>query len=317
MVSVIIPVFNAMPFLKETLASVCEQSYTNIEIIAIDDGSTDGSLEYLISLKHKNLIVKSNINKGACAARNFGLEHSTGAFIQYLDADDLLSKAKIQLQVEALHKKVCSIAVCNTKHFYDTIDNGKVTDQDFLFSTNDAKGFLLNLYGSNGAHNMVQTSAWLTPKPLIEKAGPWDETLSKDQDGEFFCRVASRAQGVIYVPKALNYYRKHVNGSNIASQKQRAHIESQLRALQSKSQQFDDVKHTKAYKNAMALQYKILAIDAYPNFKDVSKAALQVSDTLGGSSYLPVLGGRIIEAVKQIMGWRITKSLSYWIHKIR
>ncbi|MEH6535208.1 MAG: glycosyltransferase family 2 protein [Psychroserpens sp.] len=317
LVSVIIPVYNAMPFFKETMTCVIEQTYSNIEIIIIDDGSTDESLHYLESLSLPNLVVKHNKGKGACAARNYGMELATGDYIQFLDADDLLDKDKLQIQVEALDKNRSGIGVCSTKHFYDSIDNGKITDHEFLFTTSNTKDFLLNLYGSDGkTHNMVGTSAWLTPKALIEKAGPWDETLSKDQDGEFFCRVVAAGTQVIYTPEVLNYYRKHIKGTNIANQRQKRHLESQLKALYSKSQQFIGLEQTDGYKKAMALQYKIIAINAYPEFKALSKQAIHLSKTFGGSNYLPVLGGKIIEIVKRKMGWRTAKLLSYWVHKI-
>ncbi|WP_317231435.1 glycosyltransferase family 2 protein [Subsaxibacter sp. CAU 1640] len=315
-VSVIIPCFNSMPFLKETLESVMAQSYSHLEIIVIDDHSTDGSHEYLTTFS-KDIIVRKNKGKGACTARNYGYELSRGDYIQYLDADDLLSHQKIEAQVEALRQHQAGIAVCNTMHFYDKIIDGKITDTDYLFTTDDPKSFLLNLYGANGFPNMVQTSAWLTPRNLVEKAGPWDENLSKDQDGEFFCRVVSHANQVIYVPNILNYYRKHISGQNIANQKRRIHVESQLKAVDSKVDQLKSLKHTKAYKAAFALQYKWIAIDAYPEFKDLSKKAWIASESLGGSNYSPVLGGAIIETIKSVFGWRTARVSSYWIHKIK
>jgi glycosyltransferase involved in cell wall biosynthesis len=315
-VSVIIPSYNAMSFIQTTMDSVFEQTYSNIEIIVIDDGSCDGTYDYLESIT-QGVIVLKNKGKGACAARNYGLEISTGEYIQFLDADDLLSVDKIEAQVKALQHQNKSIAVCNTKHFYTSIDQGKITDQEHLFTTSDTKSFLLNLYGANGTPNMVQTSAWLTPKELIEIAGPWDESLSKDQDGEFFCRVVSKADKVIYVPNVLNYYRKHVLGKNIANQKQKKHLESQLKAIDSKYEQLKSLKGSDAFKAAFSLQYKWIAIDAYPEFKDVSKKALQTSEILGGSNYVPVLGGKIIETTKSIFGWRAAKLLSYWVHKIK
>ncbi|BAO76192.1 glycosyltransferase family 2 protein [Winogradskyella sp. PG-2] len=316
-VSVIIPLYNAMPFFKETIDSVLRQTQDNLELIVIDDGSTDGALEHLEALNLPNLIITSNKGKGACAARNYGFQLSSGDYIQYLDADDLLSETKIETQVNLLKNNPKSIAVCSTKHFYNTIDNGKITDRPFLESTNNPKELLLNLFGADGkTQNMVQTSAWLTPRTLIEEAGPWDERLKKDQDGEFFCRVVTKAENVLYSPTVLNYYRKHVGGSNIASQKKRIHLESQLKALNSKAKQFSGLEKTQAYNNAMALQYKVLAINAYPKFKDFAKVCLNRSSEYGGSKYLPVLGGRIIEIIKTILGWKIAKSFSYWVHKI-
>lgn len=316
-VSVIIPMYNASKFLNETLESILNQSYNNIEIIIIDDNSTDGSFNQALKFQSNSIWVKKNKKKGACAARNYGFDLSTGDYIQYLDADDILSPSKIEDQVNALQNQKNSIAVCNTKHFYNTINEGKITDQGYLFTTSDVKSFLLNIYGSNGLPNMVAVSAWLTPKELIRIAGPWDESLMKDQDGEFFCRVVTKADQVIYVPNALNFYRKHRLGQNIANQKQRIHIESQLKALDSKYEQLKSLKDTDAFKAAFSIQYKWLAVDAYPEFKDISKKAFKTSEVLGGSNYLPVLGGKIIETTNLIFGWKAAKSLSYWVHRIK
>lgn len=316
LVSVIIPSYNSVAYIKETLDSVFNQTYKNLEIIVVDDGSTDGSLNYLKSLEHPKLKVEKNKGKGACAARNYGFELSSGDLIQYLDADDLLSSDKIEAQVKALKNEKKSIAVCNTKHFYDRIGQGKITDQEYLYTTSNTKEFLLNLYGSNGTPNMVQTSAWLTPRDLIKMAGSWDESLSKDQDGEFFCRVVTRADQVIYVPMILNFYRKHVKGQNIASKKQLVHFESQLKALNSKYDQLKRLKNTEAFRAAFSLQYKWIAINAYPEFMEISKSALRSCESLGGSDYVPVLGGKIIESIKSIFGWRIAKAFSVFIHKI-
>ncbi|TQI71944.1 glycosyl transferase family 2 [Gramella sp. Hel_I_59] len=315
LVSVIIPNFNSIKFIEATLDSVFNQTYKNIEIIIIDDGSTDGSFEYISNLDNQNIKLLKSPGKGACAARNYGLRLAKGEFIQFLDADDLFSPNKIESQVSALRNQPESIAVCSTKHFYETIDKGVITDREFLYTTSDTEAFLLNLYGANGQQNMVQTSAWLTPRILLDKVAPWDETLSKDQDGEYFCRVVTTAKKVIYTPETVNYYRKHIKGSNIANQRQQIHLESQIRALDSKTKQFVILKDSQAYNNAMALQYKIIAIDAYPMHKTIYKAAIHKTDQFGGSTYEPVMGGKIIESIKAIFGWRAAKSFSVFIHK--
>ncbi len=313
-VSIIIPTFNSLKYIHETIESVLKQTYANIEIIIIDDGSTDGSWDYLKSLRIEHLLVVKNEGSGACAARNHGYKLSCGNYIQFLDSDDLLSPDKIEKQVALLDQNLDYIAVCSTKHFYDLPENGKITDTDFMFSTDQPSQFLLNLYGANGRFEMVQTSAWLTPRNVIDKAGIWNASLTKDQDGEFFCRVVMASKGVVYVPNVLNYYRKHVKGSNIANQVQRQQIESQLQAVNLKALVLSPQSDTSAYKSAMALQYKFIAINAYPQFKDISSAAMKISDSLGGSSYLPILGGRLIEFLKFTFGWKLAKSVKIWVN---
>ena len=260
--------------------------------------------------------VCQNNKKGACAARNYGFELSKGKYIQYLDADDILSRDKISSQVALLERHPHHIAVCSTAHFSETIENSVITDRDFLFSTNEPSNFLLNLYGAKGRFDMIQTSAWLTPRSLIEDAGPWNEKLSKDQDGEFFCRVVMRSKGVVYAHDVLNYYRKYVGGSNVSGGKQREKVESQYHALKSKARELISEKDTQAYKNAMALQYKHIAIEAWPLYKDITQMALKESAALGGSSYNPILGGFVVESIKKIFGWKPAKAFSHYIHNI-
>lgn len=314
-VSVIIPNYNSIKFIQETLNSVFNQTYPYIEVVVIDDGSTDGSLEYLQKLKVNNLILKRNKGKGACAARNYGLRLATGHYIQFLDADDVLDLEKINSQIKLLEKHPKRVAVCNTKHFYEETSSGIISDPSFLYSTDDPIEFLLNLYGANNnVHSMVAQHAWLTPKCIIDKAGYWDEGLIKDQDGEYFCRVLMASSGICYDRNTLCYYRKHKVSGSVSSGKSELHLLSQLKALQSKSNQLELVKNTKSYKNAMALQYKIIAIDAYPQYKTIYKKAIEQVKCLGGSGYQPILGGKIIETVKFIFGWRVAKYLSYYVH---
>lgn len=318
LVSIIIPNYNSIAYIKETLESVFNQTYKNIEIIVVDDGSTDGSFEFIANLNKPNLRLVKNPKKGACAARNYGLELANGDYIQFLDSDDVLDPDKIGAQVKCLQNENEKVAVCSTRHFYESIEEGVITDTSFLYDTENPHEFLLNLYGADGKnHNMVAQHAWLTPKVVIDRAGFWNEDLIKDQDGEFFCRVVMASKGICFAPNVLCYYRKHKRKGSISSGKSEKHLLSQLNALNSKAQQLKEFENTQEYKNAMALQYKILAIDAYPEHNNLYREAISNTNLFGGSIFEPVLGGKIIESVKSIFGWRAAKSFSYWIHKLK
>ncbi|WP_179022245.1 glycosyltransferase family 2 protein [Winogradskyella forsetii] len=318
LVSVIIPNYNGLEFIKETLNSVYKQTHKEIEVIVVDDGSTDGSFEYLSKVDKPNFRLLKNPSKGACAARNYGLSLATGDYIQFLDADDLLDLNKIEAQLQQLSNDENKVAVCSTRHFYENPQNGVITDTPFLFSTNKPQDFLLKLYGSDGQnHNMVAQHAWLSPKSVIDSAGLWDENLIKDQDGEFFCRVVMASHGICYAENVLCYYRKHRQKSNISGGKSENHLLSQFKALNSKSHQLRTSKDTKAYKNAMALQYKLIAIDAFPEYKDIYAKSLKLSNDYGGSNYVPVLGGKLIEFSKTALGWKFAKLFRLFLHKIK
>lgn len=102
LVSVLIPCYNAEGYLGETLDSVFRQTWPNLEVIVVNDGSTDGSIKVAEAFVKGGLILISQDNAGASAARNRAFGASSGDFIQFLDADDLLDRDKIQLQVNRL-----------------------------------------------------------------------------------------------------------------------------------------------------------------------------------------------------------------------
>ena len=112
LVSIIIPVYNAEKYLKESLESVFNQTYKNIEIIAINDGSTDQSSQILREFAPKLKII-TQPNKGQCAALNAGIAICNGDYIKFFDADDIMNPEHIELQVSALNANDNSVAKCD------------------------------------------------------------------------------------------------------------------------------------------------------------------------------------------------------------
>ena len=118
LVSVILPVYNSAAYLERTINSVLEQTYSQLELIIIDDGSTDQSLDIVQQyLKEANVKVLTQKNAGAAIARNTGLEQASGDYIQFIDAGDVISIDKIEKQVASLHGDFDKLAVCNYKIF--------------------------------------------------------------------------------------------------------------------------------------------------------------------------------------------------------
>ncbi|WP_224998845.1 glycosyltransferase family A protein [Cesiribacter sp. SM1] len=213
-VSILIPLYNAAPYVEETIASALAQTYPNIEIIVVDDGSTDNSLQLAEKLSSENVHVFSQPNKGACAARNLAYEHSTGEYIQYLDADDLLAPDKIEQQIAALPADASGeVLSCRWASLYE--DKQVVEERCTTLYKNydNPLNWLADAWMGKG---MFPYHVWLTPRKLIAQAGPWNESLLLNQDGEFFSRVLSGASAIKYCPETAVYYRK----SNPQSQSQ-------------------------------------------------------------------------------------------------
>jgi glycosyltransferase involved in cell wall biosynthesis len=211
LVSVIIPSFNAELYILETINSVLNQSHEQVEVIVVDDGSTDKTLEIISSIADPRLIMVRQENAGACAARNLGFIKSRGDYIQFLDADDLLSPNKIQEQIDILRSAPAdSISSCPWERFYEAPGDGNEESFSLLKDYDVPVQWLIDSWMWKG---MAQTSVWLTPRSLIEVAGPWDETLRINQDGEFFARVLLQARSIKFSRDGMVYYRSGLSDS--------------------------------------------------------------------------------------------------------
>lgn len=314
-VSVIIPCFNGLKFIKDTLESVFIQSYPNLEVIVIDDGSTDGSYEYLLSLDYENFIVKKNIGKGACAARNYGFELSTGNYIQYLDADDLISPDKIEKQI--LMSKIygeCYLYSCGHLRFQVNVNEQTWMPQAVDKNYEDPDLWLLDSWQDNGfgaVHN------WLISKDLVELAGPWNENLVLNQDGEFMSRVILNSKGIQFCDGILAYYRSGLSGSisqNNKNSKGKAFSLLESYILYKKSV-VDSDKLVKL-KKGLGHNFLTFIYQYYDYFPELVKKAKQEFYSLGYSKMWPV-GGRKFKKVASVLGFETTIRLRALVYTIK
>src|SRR6266849_6381395 len=119
LVSILVPLFNAERWIGDTLESALSQTWQNKEVIVVDDGSTDRSLEIARRYESETLKIITQENRGCSAAKQTALENCNGAFVQYLDADDLLSENKIEAQMKVLSDAPEKVSVCRTVFFFD------------------------------------------------------------------------------------------------------------------------------------------------------------------------------------------------------
>ncbi|MEO6852041.1 MAG: glycosyltransferase [Mucilaginibacter sp.] len=316
LVSIIIPVYNAEKYLAETINSALGQTWPNKEVIIVDDGSSDKSVAIAISFEDIRIKVFEQSKKGAGAARNRGLAEASGAYIQFLDADDLLSPEKINYQLRLLQKQPGKIAVCSTVHFNNNENPYKCVpssyEDSFLYETNNPAEFLSNLYGgNNNMGSMIQTNSWLTPIEIIKKAGYWSEFYSPDDDGEFFCRVMLASKGIVYAKDCFNYYRKHQNDTSLAAGKTKQALRGKFNSFLLKKEHLLNATSDKIAKKALAHSAMDLAVNAYVVDKELLSEILQVIDGLGGTDYVPELGGKQIELIKRIFGWKFALKLQH------
>ncbi len=323
LVSVIIPFYNCERFLQATIQSAIDQTWPAKEIILVNDGATDGSLAIAKSYEGDGIRVFSQENKGAAAARNYGLREAKGAYIQFLDGDDLLSADKLSTQLNLLLPNPGKIAVCNTIHFKDGTDplscSPSPHEESFLLDTAPVH-FLINLWGGyadNGS--MVTVHSWLCSRSIINEAGPWNESLTVDDDGEYFCRVLLSAQGVLK-SKGYSYYRKHLHANNLSAGKTRKNLGSELKALTLRFNHIAERLHAipseqvhleQAYLRSLH-QYRL---KVYPQYPDLLKQAQEEINSINADfSFVYHFPGKTGELLNRLLGWKATKIVQMTKH---
>jgi glycosyltransferase involved in cell wall biosynthesis len=206
LVSVLIPAYNAEPWLADALRSAIAQSWEPKEIIVVDDGSTDRTLAIARQFESERVRVIASEHQGAAATRNKALALSNGEYIQYLDADDVLAVDKIAAQMEALgdnpNKRILVSGSWGkfVYRYYRTSFVPSALRCDLSPIEWMIRKMQLNIF--------MQTATWLVSRELADAAGPWDTRLLGDDDGEYFCRVLMASEEVRFVPGAKVYYRE-------------------------------------------------------------------------------------------------------------
>jgi glycosyltransferase involved in cell wall biosynthesis len=305
LVSIIVPSYNAAPWLAQTLESALAQTHPTREIIVVDDGSTDSSLELARGFETRGVRVFAEPNRGASAARNLGLRHARGDFIQFLDADDLLAPDKISRQLERLSREPAgTVASAAWARFHaDPVEARFVTEPAWRDFPTPIDFQLLHF--NEGW--MMPPIAWLTPQAVIAKAGPWDERLSLNDDGEYFCRVLLASAGIAFCADARCFYRSGLPGS-LSRRKDVKSLRSMLLSIELCTETLERHGDTPAVRAALANVWQKLAYDLYPDLVDASRQAAARAREFGGANRPWEAGGRL-KRLARLIGWRGAKRI--------
>ena len=211
------------------------------------------------------------------------------------------------------------MAVCATRYFQDGTDPQTGTTEDGwpIVDADDPVKWLIDLwaYGPNGHGGMVPLHAWLVPRSLAVDAGPWDERLSLDDDGEYFSRIVLASSGVRRAASGMAYYRKYVRNSNLSAQKSSVYQRSALLSLDQRAKLILSCKDDMRAKCALARCYKERAFNAYPFSIEVSKLALRRARALGDSGSPANFGTKWGRTMAKMFGWRATRRMNILYHR--
>lgn len=313
LVSILIPCYNAAPWLPATLESALAQTWPQVEIIVVDDGSTDNSLALARTFESRGVRVFTQANAGASAARNRAVREARGDFFQFLDADDLLSPGKIAAQIALLREGPARrIASCAWGRFTADPAAARFVD-DAVFRDFDPLDFLV-LAAETGA--MMHPSAWLVPRATAEQAGAWNESLSLNDDGEYFCRVLLASSGVAFCadPAAQSFYRSGLPGS-LSQRRGDAARRSQFRSVELIERQLRAIEDSPRIRRAGASLYQRFVHDFFPHPPDLVREAEKRAAALGGPAYAAPPMGPKTAALARLVGWKAVWRLKNFLRR--
>ena len=209
LISVVMPCHNAAPYVEEAIASVLGQSYPQVELIVVDDGSTDGSTDILqrLAAGHPDRIALVFQNRtGPFAARNRALAHANGNYIAFLDADDSWHPDALRLMHDALETVPADVAYCGWQDIGVAATDTSPKIPPILDASEAASHFL--------EHAPWPNNSVLIRRPLIDELRGFSERAPTAMDFDLWLRMLARQPRLVRVPEALAFYRRYPRGDS-------------------------------------------------------------------------------------------------------
>lgn len=286
LVSILIPAYNAERWIGATIESCLAQTWPRIEVIVVDDGSRDRTLQAARRFEGRTVRVVTQSNAGAPVARNHAFELANGSYVQWLDADDLLHPEKIANQMRVAREiddpRVLLSGAFGT--FFRRPEKAEFVRTSLWRDLSPIEYFLIR-FNENAC---FQTDAWLVSRELTEAAGPWSDIGSPDDDGEYFCRVALCSSGIRFVEDAVSYYRQGVGSGLHLANSPRA-LNALFRSKLKSIQHLLSIEDSPRTRRASIKLLQDWMPYFYPEHPEIVERAQRMARELGGELAIPRL----------------------------
>ncbi|KKD39484.1 glycosyltransferase family 2 protein [Limnoraphis robusta] len=246
-ISIIIPVYNGATTIQATIDSVLAQTFSDFELIIVDDGSTDDTLKIISQYGDPRIQVVSSSHAGAAATRNRGLKQASGEYIAFLDADDLWTPDKLEAQLNALQTHLEAAVAYSWTDFIDEAGSWRQAGRHRTVNGEAYAAMLLYNFIESGSNPLIRRDA-------LNTVGGFDESLTGGQDWDLYLRLAARYL-FVNVPKVQILYRIRDNSisANITRQEQQV-VKVLNKAFSQAPKNLQPLK-----RKSLALVYKYLA----------------------------------------------------------
>lgn len=241
LISVIVPVWNAHDYLERCIDSIINQTYTNLEIILVDDGSSDDSLEICRSFERKDTRIKvfHKENGGQGSARNFALEHCQGQYVGFVDNDDWILPTMYERLMELICKYKVNVSRCDDAQSVEEI--GKDVREDFFLSKKEFhKEFFCDIVGGHVTDRLFER------KLIGEYRFPNSKTI---EDTRFIRQLLQDINGEAFTKEKLYFYT--VREDNTSNKYARTYISSFERAMEYQSRYEEAIRLFPSYQDLL------------------------------------------------------------------
>ncbi len=300
LVSILIPAYNAAPLLAATIKSALAQTWSRKEIVIVNDGSRDATLDVARQFASADVKVLTQENRGAAATRNRLAELAQGDYLQWLDADDLLSPGKVAAQMEALEQggDPNALASSGWAYFYFRPHKAKFTPTRLWENLTPLEW--LHRKWENNLH--MQTATWLVSRALTTAAGPWNTRLLGDDDGEYFFRVIRASSGIRFVPDGKVYYR--ISGASRLSYIGRSDkkMEAQLHGMELQIGYLRGMADDVRVRQTCVTYLQTWLPNFFPQRMDLVDRMKQLARELGGEIHDPKISWKYA-GIQKAFGW--------------
>lgn len=272
-ISVIIPIYNTSSYLRQCLDSVLAQDFDDYEVICVNDGSTDNSLEILREYQKKSSKIKiiDQVNSGVATTRNTGVSNASGDFLAFLDSDDFIKENYLSKLYNTALKTDSDVVICNFYRYYEQFNLAKPVFYKFRKGQFDKYEILKGLIPDNLIHSYLWNKLW--KREIFEGCEVFPNM--KFEDLAIMSQLIYKADKITVIPDTLYYYRIRKTSivRNISLQTQNDYIKAYalIRLFLEESGEYNNFKRQYFYLSLktyiVMLSVNVMLLKDYPSFK--------------------------------------------------
>jgi glycosyltransferase involved in cell wall biosynthesis len=305
LVSVVMAMYNARPYVAEAIESVLGQDHGNFELVVVDDGSTDGSHEIVERYQDPRIHLIRTENRGLSAARNLGIAESHGTYVTFLDSDDLLLPRSLSGRLAGFERPDIDCVFSRNLIVFDLNGYSRITPAIIRHSSSETKRIWL---AASLIEQFIEqrfyvfSQAFLITRSIFNTIGGFDEDILVSEDVEFFSRLLPACRILVETFEPYYVYRRVPHSLSAINSAQKAL--ATLHALRQSHRNLGPYLVGREMWVAQSLFDS--CVGAYPYWTDDHRKAMSEARRLRGNEPFDIasVGGQRAQAVARLFGWR-------------